>query len=324
MKIEQSKRGSRKRRDLTIYDRSDKIAITGEVKLPYMMDGSSPYNEGVVEDTHSKAARAGARYFVTWNVNRVVLWTTDDAGKPLFERHIYDDTFTQVRDADDLVNPLAQQAIRRGLIRFLERASQAYTGALPLSKRPLDEFFITVLEAALERPISTTQRAIATKYSGNGRFKAKLDSWMRDTQQWHLSDDEMVQRDNLERAAKFACYVLVNKIVFYMALRKRFTRLPSVRVPAKLTKVGELQVTLNSFFLRAIKATRDYETVFRGDFGDSLPFLTDDVVPAWRDLVRSIDQFDFTELNYDVIGPIFERLISPEELTCPPFMYQSL
>lgn len=313
VKIEQSRRGSLKRRDLSIRDRSDKIAITGEVKLPYKPDGGSPYNQKLVEDAHTKAARAGARYFLTWNVNRIVLWTTDDAGKPLFDRHIYEDNFTQVRDAEDLVNPLVQQSIRRGLIRFLERASQAYSGELPLAKRPLDEFFISVLEAALERPISITQRAITTKYLGSGRFRTQLNSWMRDSQQWHLSDDELVLRDNLERAAKFSCYVLVNKIVFYKALRKRFTRLPQIRVPARVTDIVELKNILGRFFAWAIKETRDYETVFSGDFGDELPFLSGHAVGAWRDLIRSIDQFDFTQLNYDVIGPIFERLISPEE-----------
>lgn len=313
VKIEQSARGSAKRRDLTIYDRSGKIAITGEVKLPYMVDGSSPYNEKVVEDAHTKASRVGAAYFITWNVNRIVLWRTDDAGKPLFERHVYEDSFTQVRDADDLVNPVVQQAIRRGLVRLLERASQAYTGALPLAKRPLDEFFIGVLEAALERPIAVTQRAVGAKYQRDGKFKAKLDAWMRDTQQWHLSDDELVQRDNLDRASKFACYVLVNKIVFYQALRKKFTTLPQLRLGAGIKTAADLEAVFAKVFERAERITRDYETVFDGDFGDALPFLSDDVVPPWRDLVKSIDQFDFTQINYDVIGPIFERLISPEE-----------
>ncbi len=313
VKIEQSTRGSRQRRDLSIYDRSGKIAITGEVKLPYMPDGGSPYNDSVVDDAFNKAARAGARFFVTWNVNRLVLWRTDDEGKPLFERHIYDDAFVQVRDPADLVNPSVQQVIRRGLIRFLERASDAFTGRLPLAKRPLDEFFITVLEAALERPIATIQAAISRRYVQGGHFRLKMDSWMRDTQGWQLSDDELVQRDNLERAAKFACYVLVNKVVFYKALRKRFTSLPNIRVPGRMESAGQLHVAMNGFFLRAMKATRDYETVFEGDFGDTLPFLTDNAVPAWRELLESIDRFDFTQINYDVIGPIFERLISPEE-----------
>ena len=313
VKIEQSKRGSPNRRDLTLWDRSGKIAITGEVKLPYMADGGSPFNESVVEGAHTKASKVGAEFFITWNVNRIVLWRTDDKGKPLFERHIHDETLTQVRDSDDLVNPSVEQEIRRGLLRFLERASQAYTGQLPLTKRPLDEFFITVLEASLERPITLTQAALTKKCDRDGQFKVQLDAWMRDIQQWHLSDDELVRRDNVERAAKFACYVLVNRIVFYEVLRKKYTRLPAIRVPARLAHAAELHALLADCFDKAKKATRDYETVFDGDFGDALPFQADEVVSAWRDFVESNDRFDFTQINYDVIGPIFQRLVSDEE-----------
>ena len=311
--VEQSTRGSRNRRDLTIYDRSGKVAIAGEVKLPYMADGGSPYNESVVEDAYKKAGRAGARFFITWNVNRIVLWRTDDAGKPLFERHFHEETLALVRDEADLGNPSVQQAIRRGLARFLERASQAYTGVLPLSKRPLDESFITVLEAALERPITTTLSAITAKCKSAVGFKTDLNHWMREIQQWHLSENEQVQRDNLERAAKLSCYVLANKIVFYHSLRKRFTRLPAIRIPAKLTSGNELAATFNGYFDRAKETTGDYETVFDGDFADALPFLSDVVVPAWRDFLDSIDRFDFTKFDYDVIGLIFVRLTSPEE-----------
>ena len=47
--IEQSSRGSTKKRDLTLYDRRDRVSITGEVKLPWDADGASSFNEGVVE-----------------------------------------------------------------------------------------------------------------------------------------------------------------------------------------------------------------------------------------------------------------------------------
>src|SRR5260221_7603674 len=89
--MEQSAKGSRKRRDISIYQRDGKIAITIEVKLPYMPDGGTPYNDAVIDDAHSKASHVGARYFVTWNVNRLVLWRTDEQGKPLHDRHFYED-----------------------------------------------------------------------------------------------------------------------------------------------------------------------------------------------------------------------------------------
>ena len=70
VRIEESAKGSARKRDLTIYDRQEKIAITGEVKLPYDLDGATPFSEKLVEGAHSKAARVGAEFFVTWNVNR--------------------------------------------------------------------------------------------------------------------------------------------------------------------------------------------------------------------------------------------------------------
>lgn len=313
VKIEQSASGSNKRRDLTVYDRSGGVAITGEVKLPYMVDGISPFNESVVEDAIKKALKVGSEFFLTWNVNRIVLWKTDQPGIRLEERSIYDQTLTRVRDATDLSSPAFQDDIRRGLIPFLERAAAAFRGDAPLDRKPLDTFFISVLEAGLERPILTVQHAIERRYAQDGPFKVKLDRWMRDTQGWHLSDDELIRRDNLERAAKFSCYVLVNKIVFYLAMRRRWTKLKLLRLPVSVSTAKRLQETLVNAFTDAMRLSRDYETIFKGDFGDELPFTADDAVPAWRDLLDSVERFDFTKLNYDVIGPIFERLISPEE-----------
>jgi hypothetical protein len=318
VRIEESVRGSTRKRDLTIYGRNEKIAITGEVKLPWDPEGTSPFNASLVEGAYLKAARVGAEFFVTWNVNRLVLWRTDDKGRPLYDRHIWDLAITQVRDSDELRHPEVERAVRNGLRQFLERASQAVTGQLPLEKRPLDEFFLRVLEASLERPITFTHRAIMEEYGKRGRFRQALNTWMRDVQDWPISDDALIQRDNLERAAKFSCYVLVNRIVFYNALRKRFgSRLPILRVPRNGKRNGldaaAFKSLLDDFFKRAKVVTKDYETIFDGDFGDGLPFLSDAAVPAWIDLIEQIDKFDFTQLNYDVIGPIFERLISPEE-----------
>ena len=115
VKIEQSVRGSRKRRDLTVYDRSSRVAITGEVKLPYMEDGLSPFNEKVVEDAIKKAVKVGAPFFLTWNVNRLVLWKTDQPGMRLEDRSIYDQTVTRVRNATDLAATAFQERCSQGI-----------------------------------------------------------------------------------------------------------------------------------------------------------------------------------------------------------------
>jgi methylase of polypeptide subunit release factors len=136
---------------------------------------------------------------------------------------------------------------------------------------------------------------------------------MRDEQGWVLSRDEDVVRDNLERAAKFSCYVLANKIVFYKALRRRFTQMRPLRIPKSIAKGTELGKHLLELFQHAIQMTGDYETVFRGNFGDTLPFVNDAAVDSWRDLSEQTDGFDFTQFNHEIIGQIFDRLLSTEE-----------
>lgn len=314
---EESLEGSGRKRDLTLYDRTtQKVLLTGEVKLPYQVDGQSPYNHDVVGNAYVKAGEVGAKYFFTWNVNRFVLWRTDEEGKPLHDRHLWDYRLAnQVHRPEDLKNPQVIDALKKAIALILERASLAVTDQLPLEKRPLDEFFLQVLEAALDRPISLTLQALYHHRSQRPSFKKDLEGWMRDVQGWTLSDDELLQRRNLENAAKFSCYVLVNKIAFYNALRKRYSRqLPVLRFESNDPPTAEeFMEALTGYFAKAKKATRDYETVFDGDFGDSLPFLADEIIPAWIDLLSDLDQFDFAKINYDVIGPIFERLISPEE-----------
>lgn len=124
-------------------------------------------------------------------------------------------------------------------------------------------------------------------------------------------------RDNLDRAAKHSCYALANKLVFYEALLKRYgALLPALDVPPHITAAEQLRTHFEGFFAHAKKVTHDYETVFGEDalgLGSRVPFYNDGVVDFWRAFVAEIHEFDFSRLDYEVVGNIFERLISPEE-----------
>ena len=78
----------------------------------------------------------------------------------------------------------------------------------------------------------------------------------------------------------------------------------------------ELQKTLETRFEEAVRYSRDYETVFRperNDFGYSIPFLSPTAPEDWASLVRRIEDFDFSTLDFEVIGQMYERLIAPSE-----------
>ncbi len=314
-KVEERGKGSNKRRDLTLYDRSNQVVITGEVKMPENPEGRSPYQEGLVMDAHDKANRAGVEHFFTWNVNKCVLWETFQKGKPITERYEEElDAFpAPIRTSAELQHPRVQDQLNRFIIKLLERCAALISGAEPLKLFPLDDKFIRVWEAGLLPVATDTLHAINERYEADKHFKSQLNKWMRDEQGWTLSDEEDILRDNLERAAKFSCYVLANKIVFSKALRLRFPEMDELTIKKSVKTGAALKRVLDNYFIHAMEESNDYETVFKGDFGDTLPFLNDAAVDGWRDLSEQTDAFDFTQINYEVIGQIFERLFSPEE-----------
>jgi hypothetical protein len=307
-------RGAR-RLDLVIFRRDNPVEplITGELKVPWDARGRTPYNSAVVEDGHRKASNAGALYFLTWNIKRVVVWKTDDPGVPLPDRVVHDQEIVPetLRTVEDLERSDVRESLRTGVESLVKYLTGLVAGPPAPVFLPLDRIFIARLEAALDYPILKTAEAIEQKLSQGARFRREHERWMREVQGWTVS--AKTEGENVDRSARFSCYVLVNRLCFYNALRRKYDRLPRLSI-SKTTKTGEqLRRRLDSAFAAAKRYTGDYETVFDGDYGDSLPFLADEAIPEWRNLVSTLDQYDFAHIDVDVIGSMYEQLITPEE-----------
>jgi len=315
-KCEQVGEGSRKRRDLTLLDKDQRIVLTGEVKLPYRQDGGSPYNASVVRDARTKARRAKASFFFTWNVNEFVLWETE-ASKISWQEEKYRSwEVTSIHREGHLELPMTAHSIRDWLPTFLSEFAQIIRGTTVIGIKSPDEKFIEALESLLHMPILLCLEELDMLYKKPG-FKVELDKWMREDQGWIIYDDLEGIRDNLERASKFACYALVNKLVFHEALLKRYgPSMSKLNVPGHIDTGEKLRLHLEGYFSEAKTVTRDYETVFgeeHASLGNRIPFYSNAAVAHWRGLIEQIHQFDFSKLDYEIIGNIFERLISPEE-----------
>jgi type I restriction-modification system DNA methylase subunit len=315
-KVEQQGQGSRKRRDLTLLDKNQRVVLTGEIKLPYEKDGSSPYNDTVVRDARSKAQRAGSRFFFTWNVNEFVLWETTSENADLQDQKYKSWKVTSVHKENYLDIEPTLQSIQSWLDRFLKEFAEILRGTAPIGIKPPDEQFIDSLESYLHLPIVLTLEQLIVLYR-TPQFKRDLDKWMREEQGWTITDDDEGIQENLENAAKFACYALINKLVFHEALLKRYRSvMESLTVPEHIDLGEQLRLHLEKYFAEAKDVTGDYETVFGEDhrsIGNRIPFYSDRAVSHWRELINQIHKFDFSKLDYEIIGKIFERLISPEE-----------
>jgi hypothetical protein len=307
-------RGAR-RLDLVIFARDDsrKPLVTGELKLPWTAEGRTPYNASLIDDAHRKASNVGAFYFLTWNVRRVVVWRTDDPGVDLYNRVVSDrEVITSpLHSSEDLDAAFVTEALATHSRELLTLLDSLLGGARAVGYLPLDRLFVARLEAALDYPIDATLRAMTNRAAADGHFRRHLERWMRERQNWVVS--KATEAENLDLAARLSCYVLVNRLCFYNALRRKFSTLPRIAISSSIRTGPALQGRLDRAFKDAERFTGDYETVFDGDFADTLPFLADDAVPDWRRLIRSLDLYDFATIPLDVIGSMYERLISPEE-----------
>ena len=315
-RVEDVGKGSKKRRDLTLIDRNGEAIMTGEVKLPDAPDGGSPYRTEVVKDAQQKALRAGVKFFFTWNVNECVLWETATAGAGLKDRAYERWTVAALTNRAQLEATPVQARIHEWLVTFLHDAARILKSGKVGGGRTPDVKFVEALEAALTVPIRHTQEALAKRYVSNHSFKRDLDQWMVSLG-WTVVSDADGLHDLLERAAKFGCYLFVNKLVFHEALLKKYGKtMAPLNAPPEITTGDDLQMRLQHFFAEAKEVTGDYETIFGDDpkdMGRRIPFYADAAVQGWRGLIDQIHEFDFSKLDYEVVGSIFERLIGPEE-----------
>ena len=78
----------------------------------------------------------------------------------------------------------------------------------------------------------------------------------------------------------------------------------------------QLRKELDAKFKKAVDYSNDYETVFvpdDTDLGYTIPFMSPSAPKDWTHLIQRIEEFDFSNLDFDVIGQMYEQLISPAE-----------
>jgi hypothetical protein len=305
-----------KRLDLVLFDRElpGKPLITAELKVPWDALGRTPHNTEVVEDAHRKASKCGAKFFVTWNIRRAVVWRTDDPGVPLLERVVADKELIPVAltKSADLSRPEFVTTWPRAVAELVELLHQLLVGPAKPAYLPLDRLFIARLESLLDFPVELTAAELRERMAKNAAFRRRAEAWMRDRQGWIVSPATM--EENIDRASRFTCYVLVNRLCFHTALRRKYPKLDRLAVPNGITTGVSLQARLTKAFGQAMTYTGDYDTVFETDpGGDDFPFLSDAAVPEWRRLVQSLESYDFASIPLEIIGAMYERLLSPEE-----------
>jgi len=304
---------TRRFNDLTLFDKQGKPVCVFELKLPDRTDGRSPRYLPVVTKTHDTADAMGADYFVTWNVNSAVLWKTYIPGRAPYERSLIQyPSIAAIHSSEALDLPDVEAGLRKWVEDFLQAFARIVTGIVLAPPQPLDEGFIQTIQSYLDPLlVGLVAAELQKRYKTDKVFAKGLREWAVQDQGWTWDDSLQALPESLSRTARLACSMLVNKVVFYEAMCKVYKGLPALSVPTTITTGDQLRIRFGEIFAKAMKI--DYETVFTEELLDTVPFVSNQAVELWREMVEGVERYDFTRFDYEVIGRIFERLIAPDE-----------
>lgn len=308
----------RKRKDLRFFDSDGRLALCGEVKLPGTPEGRSPYDDAMYQDAAQKADNAAVQFFFTWNVNTFVLWDRSQWDKPILERRVREWKLgLTLTSPEEVARPENLEFIRaRFLPNLLRDLADIYTGRRRDWTMPPDDIFIRSLESHLDWPVQLTTALLIERTERNKAFDAKVQQWLGDQDWIFVRNDADKWRDALANMAKTLAYVWANRLIFYKALRSRFTDLPRLELNRSAKTPNDAASTFDRFFERAVERSGDYEPLLfpnAKDWAASIVFDAPSALDAWRGLLRGIESVDFQDVPSDIVGRIFQKLIGPEE-----------
>jgi methylase of polypeptide subunit release factors len=315
--IEETLKKTRKRSDLRVYDKSDKLVLAGEAKLPGTFEGRDPYHHAFVQDAYSKADQAQAQFFFTWNVNKLVLFDRSLWDKSLYEKRIQEyDLGLNLQAPDDVGRPAVEANVQTFIAEFFTEFAQIVSGAKPDWGMAPDEYFIRAFNSHISWPVKLTSEFLLAKSESDKGFDAHLQEWMAREQGWLVIRTPEGWRELVDRAARTICYVFANRLIFYEAVRTKFENLKRLELRSSVKTPAQLNDHFNTAFQHAIDESGDYETIFyasQKDWAGPLIFQHPDSADAWRSVLGNLKPFNFKEIRTDVLGGIFKRLIAPEE-----------
>jgi len=300
--------GTRKRADVSLFEspQSSRTLCVIEFKPPFI----DSFAEELKTDAHKKANNRKAKYFATSNFQKIIWFKTEAVNRMAHESEqiagIYD--LSKIEDIDSIEEPRFKNSIIKGLERFLFELSEVHIGKKTEPLLPIDELLIYLLHEKIYRLSKHYKGIIRDRFHKEPEFRKQLTRWFIE-QQWHFTGQE----GDFEKAARQTGYLLTNKILFYQVLKSKQTILASLTIPDDLVAGGQLQKLLQSYFDTVIQQI-DYETIYSTDFIDKIAFPEHkEIVDDIKGIVEVLKRYDISQIGFDTIGRIFERLIPSEE-----------
>ena len=292
-----------KRSDLLVRY-NGKLLFNGEFKRPSTIEGKNPRSADLVDDAYLKSQKLSlpTRFFITSNFNETVIWDNRDLSRPLMSRDIDTLLLTpKITDDSDFRKESVISSIKTLFQEITLKILDYYENKKTSQYLALGDSFIIGLNSHLNAAVDIAYKHVKDSV---------LRRWWKE--QGYEPVDQFTENEK-RRISRFSLYVLSNKILFYYVLRRSFKNLSEITIDENDESIVSIRNIVRKAFKNAREVSGDYETVFEENDADEIPFLSDELCYHIKSLILFFKLYDFSKLTQEILGNIYDRLISPNE-----------
>ncbi|MFL5763896.1 MAG: class I SAM-dependent DNA methyltransferase [Bacteroidia bacterium] len=261
----------------------------------------------LVLDAAQKAMNNGYEYFVTGTPRQLVVFKTFEEGVPLNERKLKIYNISNVKKDDDILLSSYEKEIQPKLKVFLKELSDLIHGIKEVRWDSIDKFFVNKLSAYILEASAEMLNPMYEKINKNKTFREKLKNYLKSQDIFNVTLN--FDGQDVYKISQLSNYLLYLKIIFYSYLQRDVPelKLKPLEIPEDKKLLNK---TLRQRFDDVLK--HDFEMIFSENILDEFEF-EDKYLPVLKHNVEQIKRLNFTDLNADIIGSIYNTLIDNQE-----------
>lgn len=261
----------------------------------------------LVLDAAQKAMSNGYEYFVTGTPRQLVVFKTFQEGVPLNERKLKIYNISNVKKDDDILLPTYEKEIFPKLKLFLKELSDLVHGVKEVHWDSIDKFFVNKLSAYILEASAEMFSPMYEKISKNKTFRDRLKNYLKSQDIFNVTLN--FDSQDVYNISQLSNYLLYLKIIFYSYLQRDVPELDlrPLEIPEDKKLLNKV---LRARFDDVLK--HDFEMIFSENILDEFEF-ENNYLPVLKHNVEQIKRLNFSDLNADIIGSIYNTLIDNQE-----------
>ena len=235
-----------------------------------------PRDPAVIKQARDYAIDNGYPWYATANEKRLILFKIIPGKKP--EESIIDS------------------------FEFLKRPSwnddflKYVLEILPAKLKPLDETLVETLTEAFQDLYPEFSKSLIRKIDKDKEFKEFFDTWLEN--QGVEYNDETIKVISSQ-----ITYLQINKLLFYKVIRIIYpNKLPKLEIKEE----EDVSNTLQKYYDEILKI--DYQPIYQPDLISNIQH-TKRSKERIRTLIDTLNDFDFSSMESDFLGSVYEKLI---------------